>query len=1140
MLKRASELTSNQEAFFSWLSITISKPQYSSFYMVASELDRYCVSKHLVSSTFFELEDEDAVSHLRVRLEGDRIFKFLNRGKTEQMLQLLKQYSNFLCVKGKEAETQDKAPYDSESYNQQLEENLTSSSASTKNKGTINSAIEKVAIKESNAQAVIDPFKQFLYEEKKSPEVIQELLTALALVDDMINASTDMNETLRSCKTFKQASTVLINLLLNPRFKQLNSSHGKIPMLAVQAYLRMLKNQEDQKAKGPSDTITSTTQYKESKEPSSTSAHSRVTEAATAEVANNTTAIDKHHQVVGNQDPVIQYLMKHDIPYMDKRSQGGSLWILSGMNISKQILELHGMGYTFRFSPAGGKTSKENPAWYLSSDGSSRTKNSAPQVIIPTVTEVEKKAPKSAESISNEASLLHEQRRKQFELWLSATPSYKNYFGSILVETKDVNRYLQKAHLVADSLFELSTDDEVIQLLADMTNAPNPSNTSRVNKLFLSQVLRCYRHFLKECQEDKNEKVHVETLITNTDHHTNKLSDELKELLAGEELELLRNELAKQSILTVDQLKAENLWVFMNRHNLYSISQRQSVYKLVLGKMRGPSLLDNSQQYILVTKQKKYYGESPAAAFLEFCEFIAMKYPLKIRSLLDAQYNGQGSVVLSRTDNGNSLKLMSPVAYITKSLTTQAAVFYGQWICKMCGELDRPIRMEVPKIEKTIPTAKPAPSILPLNSSTHVSSNPQAPVVSTAFLNKDAKEEKTAETTMPVLIPPKPELAPQSEPASQPASSSRVSIKMIEKAESIVLKADLDGISRDSLCAELDTTMVATKDIIAASQRIVSLDSKLYHEEAFVDWEDGADKMEDILDKLLDKNNGYVTSTQFYEFVRVRMPMFLNDNDISTERMVYDMARHLFEKKHYHGKSLSFSANKHISRDKSVTSVLDLIRNYAREQGGCFQEEDLVEYLQSVGMKTGNLRGIMRVYEEPIFFFYDEHVYMTAESMAMNDEWFESVQKALNKLFDDMGDHVVLRDIQSWWFSMLPILPGRREWTPLLLQSVLMHYSEKLSGIHTIYGLAGQSGDTLHAMIVTADSDIQTFADAVIAVIVDDETTQRTFEAEELRQLLVRRGLVAGNELIWKMPKVLANDERFAWDASENNVRIKV
>ena len=197
--------------------------------------------------------------------------------------------------------------------------------------------------------------------------------------------------------------------------------------------------------------------------------------------------------------------------------------------------------------------------------------------------------------------------------------------------------------------------------------------------------------------------------------------------------------------------------------------------------------------------------------------------------------------------------------------------------------------------------------------------------------------------------------------------------------------------------------------------------------------------MEQLLEKLMERNNGYVSDTQLYEYVRAEMQMFLNDNGISSSAMVYDLARHLFEKVGYHGKHYSFSNKTHISRggDDQIGSVLDVMRRYAREQDGMFVEEDLIQYLQNVGLKTGNLHGQMKLNEEPIFLYYQPDVLITGESLQLNEAWFAKAQQALDKLFSDLGDHIVLRDIQPWWYSLLPALPGDRPWTPLLLQSIL-------------------------------------------------------------------------------------------------------
>lgn len=364
--------------------------------------------------------------------------------------------------------------------------------------------------------------------------------------------------------------------------------------------------------------------------------------------------------------------------------------------------------------------------------------------------------------------------------------------------------------------------------------------------------------------------------------------------------------------------------------------------------------------------------------------------------------------------------------------------------------------------------------------------------------------------------------------------------EQITKAERVVLEGDMSGVTYDSLCNTLGLTMVATKALVQQCKRIVEIKSTLYHEDAFVDWLDGAKQMSLITEKLMQKNNGYISAVQLYDYVRTEMNMFLNDNDMNDERSVYEIAQHLFEKNSFEGNHYSFTGKAHISKSEdAISSNFDVICKFAEDQGGVFREDELAEYLAGIGIKTGNLRNQMRLNKEPEFFFYEPGAIISAKSMRINDSWKESVERALHNLLSDADDHIVLRQIQPIWYESLPALPEHRSWTPLLLQYVLRFYGDEF-GAKTIMAMESQSLDTLHAMLVKVDSPIQNFGDAVIACLIETGTEQRSFEAEELRQLLVNSGMIQGNELIWNMPKALAKDERFAWDAKGENVTVRV
>ena len=370
--------------------------------------------------------------------------------------------------------------------------------------------------------------------------------------------------------------------------------------------------------------------------------------------------------------------------------------------------------------------------------------------------------------------------------------------------------------------------------------------------------------------------------------------------------------------------------------------------------------------------------------------------------------------------------------------------------------------------------------------------------------------------------------------------SDSIAPEQIAKVEKIVLDADMNGVTYDSLYNTLNLTMVATKALVQQCKHIVEIKGRLYHEKAFIDWDDGAKQMYLIMEKLMQKNNGYVSAVQLYDYARVEMNMFLNDNDLNDERAVYEIAQHLFEKNSFEGNHYCFTGKAHISKSEDViSSNFDVICRFAEDQGGVFREEDLTEYLAGIGIKTGNLRNQMRLGREPVFFCYEPGTIISAKSMRIDDSWKKSVGQAIQHLLSDADDHIVLRQIQPVWYESLPVLPEHRCWTPLLLQYVLRFYGKEF-GAKTIMAMESQNMDTLHTMLVKDDGPIQNFGDVVITYVIESEIEQRSFEAEALRQLLVKTGMLQGNELIGNMPKALAKDERFAWDAKGENVTVRV
>lgn len=88
MAEIQQEGTYLRNAFFEWLAKEVPANRLTELKQSAAELEEYCANKKLLSSSLFTVSDKASITRLRVRLEGDRLFKFFNRGKSERMFEI--------------------------------------------------------------------------------------------------------------------------------------------------------------------------------------------------------------------------------------------------------------------------------------------------------------------------------------------------------------------------------------------------------------------------------------------------------------------------------------------------------------------------------------------------------------------------------------------------------------------------------------------------------------------------------------------------------------------------------------------------------------------------------------------------------------------------------------------------------------------------------------------------------------------------------------------------------------------------------------------------------------------------------------------------------------------------------------------
>ena len=64
------------------------------------------------------------------------------------------------------------------------------------------------------------------------------------------------------------------------------------------------------------------------------------------------------------EDPLVEFVEKKGLNYVDMREKGGSFWIVGDEDLQTTINKISNMGYNFYFTSKGSKATKHKPGWY--------------------------------------------------------------------------------------------------------------------------------------------------------------------------------------------------------------------------------------------------------------------------------------------------------------------------------------------------------------------------------------------------------------------------------------------------------------------------------------------------------------------------------------------------------------------------------------------------------------------------------------------------------------------------------------------------------------------------------------------------------------------------------------------------------
>lgn len=362
----------------------------------------------------------------------------------------------------------------------------------------------------------------------------------------------------------------------------------------------------------------------------------------------------------------------------------------------------------------------------------------------------------------------------------------------------------------------------------------------------------------------------------------------------------------------------------------------------------------------------------------------------------------------------------------------------------------------------------------------------------------------------------------------------------IEKAKTFLKGMGLKGASIQELIEEVQpgAAVFPTRNTMNSDPQIIAmLGDRFVHVDAFVDLDEAEEEMEKILNMHFAQFGGYSNNKLLFGAASHDLSLFLNDNDCEDIESVYSLAQYFFVKKRTE-QPFTFSYP-HIFKNKPdfPMSLKGLMINLARSNDGVLDADDAKNYLQKTMLSYGSIGQLLQLNSSNTFLYYDANRYLLTEKIGVNKEMLQMIHKRLDSLFRQADvAYVIPRDITDNWLNTLPVLPQGLPWTTLLLQEMLKNFPE--IDFRAITSELDQSTDTIAAAFVPSGSPIQSFPDVVTLYMQEKHTLPKRMACEELRLELREAGMLAGNELIYALPKAL-DDFRFSWTDGNKTVLVR-
>ena len=354
-----------------------------------------------------------------------------------------------------------------------------------------------------------------------------------------------------------------------------------------------------------------------------------------------------------------------------------------------------------------------------------------------------------------------------------------------------------------------------------------------------------------------------------------------------------------------------------------------------------------------------------------------------------------------------------------------------------------------------------------------------------------------------------------------------------------LLKESTDGIRKSDIVSHFSNYSTYQINKAIESIHAVLVMEKYYHRDNLFEYDQMAEALLEVITKQFAAYGNYTSAQILYNEAKTRLDDFFFYNGAFDSRSeVYDLAMHLFRQEKFRGNEFIFSNGMHIWKEEPnyPKDYHGLLIKYARENDSVFTRDEAEDYLKWIGSTSpsATFSNVIFTTGRNTFLQYSENKFVLSEALHINDYFLSTVDMQINSLLEG-EDYIPIGEIDDYFYTTLPRLPGKVSWSPLLLEDIFRIYE---TGFTTFD--AGQDNDkkTYPAAIVRKNSHYKNFGDLVWSEVSKCFQLPKEFTSSEFRAFLLDKGFIRGMEKMWSVHKTVAGDIRFYW--TENNGKVTI